>query len=308
MRKRRMKTHAMNASKIIKSRLDVNKISNDNPLMRGIVVDNDDPKKMGRVRIRIPSIHGRKELVKKEDLPWAYPCFPVASYNSGMFILPEVGSRVWLLFEDGDLNKPVYIGGMYSKGAVSNSTNFRYTGDDEKDVRYPVWYKPYKPDEAESIKDKVIYKSPMGASFVVKEDRGQERIEITDQMGQKMIMSAPVDEDVSLLRYEFLDEEAKFKEDPFIELITLNGSSIKLKSGLTNAGLNVTLVGHNPVVLDFDTSKDHLDLVFGELRVQKKDKLEITYKDMEFCLDNGKLIIKADEVEVQSDVIRLGEG
>ena len=70
-------------------------------LVRGIVAMNDDPKKIGRVRIRIYNIHGTaEEGIPDDALPWAFGSQPYAAYNSGSFIVPEVGSTVWVVFED----------------------------------------------------------------------------------------------------------------------------------------------------------------------------------------------------------------
>ena len=41
-------------------------------ILRGIVVDNNDPKKLGRLKVRIPSAYGEQPV---DNLPWAWPCF-----------------------------------------------------------------------------------------------------------------------------------------------------------------------------------------------------------------------------------------
>ena len=40
-------------------------------LLRGIVVDNNDPKKLGRIKVRIQSAYGDQPV---DNLPWAWPC------------------------------------------------------------------------------------------------------------------------------------------------------------------------------------------------------------------------------------------
>jgi hypothetical protein len=69
---------------------------------RGTVVNNIDPMQMGRVQVLVPDVSG--------DLPasWAMPCVPVAGINSGVFTLPPVGSGVWIEFEHGDPDYPIW--------------------------------------------------------------------------------------------------------------------------------------------------------------------------------------------------------
>ena len=63
---------------------------------RGIVTDNDDNTKRGRVKVKVPSVYG-------EDLEvWAMPCLPYAGNNVGVFMIPEPNAGVWVEFEAGD--------------------------------------------------------------------------------------------------------------------------------------------------------------------------------------------------------------
>lgn len=77
---------------------------------RGVVVNNDDPLKAGRVKIKVfPMFIG----VSDNDLPWAILCDPLGGgfANTGSLFVPEVGSHVWVMFENMDHRFPVYIGG-----------------------------------------------------------------------------------------------------------------------------------------------------------------------------------------------------
>lgn len=69
----------------------------------GIVEDNLDPKRIGRVKIRIPFVFGD---ISTDDLPWAKP---EKDPNGNQFIIPEVGKVVNVIFEDGNPYKPEYI-------------------------------------------------------------------------------------------------------------------------------------------------------------------------------------------------------
>lgn len=72
---------------------------------RGFVVDNADPDKLGRLRLRVPSLFGT------EVTRWALPCLPFGGLaDQGFFCVPEIGAQVWVEFEGGDRSHPVWTG------------------------------------------------------------------------------------------------------------------------------------------------------------------------------------------------------
>lgn len=78
---------------------------------RGIVVDNSDPEHLGRIKVRVPSVLG-EEIVTG----WALPCAPYGgAENQGFLFIPDVGAGVWVEFEEGDLEFPIWVGAFWSK-------------------------------------------------------------------------------------------------------------------------------------------------------------------------------------------------
>jgi len=70
---------------------------------RGIVIDNNDPQKLGRLKLRIPSVPG------DQITDWALPCLPyVDGPHQGIFIMPEVDAQIWVEFEEGDILSPIW--------------------------------------------------------------------------------------------------------------------------------------------------------------------------------------------------------
>lgn len=71
---------------------------------RGTVLDNIDPMQTGRLLVQVPDVAG--------DLPssWALPCLPFAGTGSGFFAVPAIGSIVWVEFEQGNPDYPVWTG------------------------------------------------------------------------------------------------------------------------------------------------------------------------------------------------------
>lgn len=93
---------------------------------RGKVLSTDDPLQVGRVLLEVyPMLISKETAVqmKKDNsnsfiegidytkLPWAAPAMPLGdcSGSNGIFIVPSVGSKVWVFFEGGDINQPVYF-------------------------------------------------------------------------------------------------------------------------------------------------------------------------------------------------------
>ena len=69
----------------------------------GIVVDNSDPKKIGRCRIRSARLHGPK--VADEDIPWAFPKYPVffgKNGHAGAVSIPKKGAVVRFFIHNDD--------------------------------------------------------------------------------------------------------------------------------------------------------------------------------------------------------------
>jgi hypothetical protein len=74
---------------------------------RGLVIENIDPEQIGRVMVQVPDVLG--------EIPssWAMPCVPAAGIQSGCFIVPPIGSQVWVEFEQGDPDYPIWTGGFW---------------------------------------------------------------------------------------------------------------------------------------------------------------------------------------------------
>ncbi|GGK74559.1 phage baseplate assembly protein V [Mangrovihabitans endophyticus] len=78
---------------------------------RGTVADNADPELRGRLRVNVTGVHDY------DPSSWALPAFPLAGSQLGVFAVPRVGARVWLEFEQGDINTPIWTGCFYDTAA-----------------------------------------------------------------------------------------------------------------------------------------------------------------------------------------------
>lgn len=73
-----------------------------------IVTDNKDPNKLGRVQIKIP-------VLSAADTTWWAPIIMLgAGKNRGWFFIPEPDDEVLVLFEHGDMNRPMVVGALWN--------------------------------------------------------------------------------------------------------------------------------------------------------------------------------------------------
>ncbi len=78
---------------------------------RATVMNNVDPLKLGRILVTVPDV--------SNVLPssWAMPCLPVGGANMGIFTVPPVGAKVWVEFEQGDADHPIWVGCYWGTAA-----------------------------------------------------------------------------------------------------------------------------------------------------------------------------------------------
>lgn len=79
---------------------------------RGKVAANSDPMQLGRIQVTCPAVLGDGRLA------WALPSTPYAGPGVGFFAVPPEGADVWVEFEGGDPDYPVWAGCFWSSGQV----------------------------------------------------------------------------------------------------------------------------------------------------------------------------------------------
>lgn len=77
---------------------------------RGTVIDNEDPLMLGRLQVSVPQVLG--EVLAS----WAMPCVPYAGPQVGFCMAPPVGGAVWVEFEGGDPDYPIWAGCFWREG------------------------------------------------------------------------------------------------------------------------------------------------------------------------------------------------
>jgi uncharacterized protein involved in type VI secretion and phage assembly len=123
---------------------------------RGIVTDNGDPKKLGRVRARVPEVLGDVET------GWALPCAHYAGQQSGVFAVPSAGTGVWIEFESGVVSRPIWTGCWWGTGDI-----------------------PAHEGGADVTPDVKIFRSESGLMLALHDDDGS--IAVSDKNGQNLV-------------------------------------------------------------------------------------------------------------------------
>jgi uncharacterized protein involved in type VI secretion and phage assembly len=82
---------------------------------RGKVTDNRDPLMLGRLRVKVPDVYG------EEESGWALPASPYAGNGVGLFLIPPTDASVWVEFEHGDPDYPIWAGCFWATGEVPAS-------------------------------------------------------------------------------------------------------------------------------------------------------------------------------------------
>ena len=82
---------------------------------RGVVRNNADPEQRGRVQVVVPDVY------EDQETGWAEPCVPYAGRSVGFFAIPPVGANVWVEFEGGKKEYPIWSGCFWAQGEVPAS-------------------------------------------------------------------------------------------------------------------------------------------------------------------------------------------
>lgn len=137
---------------------------------RGIVTDNADPKKLGRLKARVPEVLGDVET------GWALPCAPYAGHQSGTFAVPSAGTGVWMEFESGDVSSPIWAGCWWGDGDVPTDKDGADATPDVKIIR--------------SETGLLVSLSDADTSIAVSDKEGQNLLNIQVQQGKIILKAA----------------------------------------------------------------------------------------------------------------------
>ena len=76
-----------------------------------MVLNNIDPMLTGRLMLQVPDVLGTMPS------SWAMPCVPLAGPQMGIYVIPLIGSGVWVEFEGGNPDYPIWSGCFWGTAA-----------------------------------------------------------------------------------------------------------------------------------------------------------------------------------------------
>ncbi|HWQ69273.1 MAG TPA: phage baseplate assembly protein V [Patescibacteria group bacterium] len=123
---------------------------------RGVVTDNKDPRGLGRIRAKVQDVFGG------EESGWAMPCLPYAGKDVGLYLIPPEKAFVWIEFEHGDPDYPIWTGCFWAEGEV-----------------------PVKSDKNETMPEKKVLKTEI-ATITLNDSSSEGGITIETNKGPKM--------------------------------------------------------------------------------------------------------------------------
>lgn len=88
-------------------------------VLSGVVINNDDPEKLLRVKVRIPLVH---RDITDENLPWVKPLtsssFSGNTGGTGGISVPKVGAKLILMATDDSLYNMGYMGDVSNQDTI----------------------------------------------------------------------------------------------------------------------------------------------------------------------------------------------
>lgn len=189
----------------------------------GIVTNNKDTEKLGRVKIKIPRLSG------EDESNWARVISFMAGKERGAFFLPEIDDEVLVAFEYGDINMPYVIGSLWNGKDVPPENN----SDGKNNIR--------------------MIRSRSGHVITLDDSDGSEQIKIMDKTQKNMIIidaknntiSIKSDKDIELsapngkVTIEAMDIETKSTASTKIE--ATSGVDVKASGNLNIKGAMVNI-------------------------------------------------------------------
>jgi uncharacterized protein involved in type VI secretion and phage assembly len=88
---------------------------------RGMVTNNIDPMQLGRIMASVPDVGSAIPST------WATPCVPITGKGAGTWFVPQIGAGVWIEFEQGDPEYPIWSGCFW--GTDSEAPSDAKTGN-----------------------------------------------------------------------------------------------------------------------------------------------------------------------------------
>ena len=146
---------------------------------RGTVVNNVDPEQRGRIQAMVPDVSNIMPT------SWAMPCVPVGGMQTGIFAVPPIGAGVWVEFEQGDPDYPIWTGCFWGSAAEVPALSKTVPPATSGITLQTILQNGVVISDVPGVTGGIMLKSAMGASIIVN-DTG---IYIQNGKGASIVMT-----------------------------------------------------------------------------------------------------------------------
>jgi uncharacterized protein involved in type VI secretion and phage assembly len=184
-----------------------------NGVFPAVVIDNVDPKNLGRIQVQLPQMD---ESGQRGSKVWARMATLMAGKNRGTWFIPDVNDEVLVAFEAGDVRRPYVIGSMW------NGTSS-------------------PPETMDTNNNKKLLRSRNGVTITLDDESGQERFIVETPGGQKITLK---DGPGSIEMMDSNGNSVKLEASGIVvnasAKVTINASMVEISSGMVtvNSGMS----------------------------------------------------------------------
>lgn len=202
---------------------------------RGFVVDNQDPQKRARLKLRIPSV------LADAETGWALPCLPFGGLaGMGLFLVPEVDTQVWVEFEEGEITRPIWTGTFWQKQDDPPAEATEGDGTTTRLIKTPGGHLLRFDDEKDKEKIQILHP---GGTEVAIDEKGI--LTLTDQGGSTVTL----DPDAGTLIVEDSNGNTLTMDSSGTIVEDKNGNKIEMAAaGVTVDAAKVVIKGQQVVL------------------------------------------------------------
>lgn len=206
-------------------------------LTLGIVSNTEDPDGLGRIKVKLP-LRDDSET----ESAWARVIVPFAGKEMGAYLIPDVGDEVIVAFIGGQLEKPLIVGGVWSKNVkppMGNEEGKNLT----KMIKTKSGHELTFFDEKD--KGKITLKSSKG--YLVEMDDENKKLTVKDPDGKNKIEMSTSDGKIAIEA----EKKIELKSGGSSIIIDGTGNKISIKSNTIEVkGLQVNVKGDTTVKLE----------------------------------------------------------
>ncbi|GJL61828.1 MAG: phage tail protein [Nitrospirales bacterium] len=192
-----------------------------NGVATGIVTDNKDPDKLGRVKVKFPW------LEEEAESDWAKVVSLMAGKERGAVFFPEVDDEVLVGFEQGDVNCPYVLGGLWNQEDKPPETN----DDGKNNIRKITSRSGHEiifNDDHEKKKEKIEIRTNAGHVITLDDSAGKERIEVKDKTGNNFLTIDSMQNAIAIEAAAKISIKAPMIELDASGMLTLKGGMVKI--------------------------------------------------------------------------------